>query len=284
MANYKLLKPLILKWEGGYAGNIDGMICTMKGVTLATFRRYYGNDKTCNDLKNISDEQWMHIFKDCFWDKWRADEINNQSIAELLVDWAWASGCHGFYKPQEVLGTRRSCKATDADIKAINSYPNQRELFQKLWNRRKKHFEDIARNGKQEFLKGWLNRLNDFSYSDNVPKIADNGDSHISEIANGFLHALNRTAAASSNNVEIGVDSKKSKGDTLWLTNAKNNDNFSAVLDMILSAYSDKISDVTWILPGNGQSQNAVPVAYLVTVKEGSNITKIKVAAENSPN
>ena len=49
MASYKKLKPIVLKWEGGYAGNIDGMICTMKGVTLATFRKYFGKSKTCKD-------------------------------------------------------------------------------------------------------------------------------------------------------------------------------------------------------------------------------------------
>ena len=50
-------------------------------------------------------------------------------------------------------------------IAAINNYPNQKELFQKLWNRRKAHFESIAKNGKKQFLKGWLNRLNDFKFS-----------------------------------------------------------------------------------------------------------------------
>lgn len=276
------------KWEGGYAGNIDGKTCTMKGVTLETFRQYYGANKSCNDLRNISDEQWNHIFKDGFWDKWRADEINNQSIANLLVDWLYNSGPkHGIGKPQEVLGLPQTYKVTDKEINAINSYPNQRELFQKFWDRRKKFFTDIANcpNGEKcKFLKGWLNRLNDFSYSDNVPKISNNSDGHISELANGFLHALNQTAAASSNGVEIGVNSNKSKGDTLWLTNANKSDNFSTVLDMILSAYPNKVSNVNWILPGNGQSQNSVPAAYLVTVKEGSSSVNIKVTSENNPN
>lgn len=118
----------------------------------------------------------------------------------------------------------------------------------------------------------------------NAPKIANNADKHMSDLANGFVHALNQTAAASSNGVEIGVDSSKSKGDTLWLTNAKNSSNFSTVMDMILSAYSSKVSSVNWILPGNGQSQNSVPVAYLVTVKEGNSAVNVKVTSENNPN
>ena len=29
MADYKKLIPTVLKYEGGYAGNIDGKICTI---------------------------------------------------------------------------------------------------------------------------------------------------------------------------------------------------------------------------------------------------------------
>jgi len=123
------------------------------------------------------------------------------------------------------------------------------------------------------------------NYSEpNAPKIEKNSDNHISDLANGFLHALNKTAAASSNSVEIGIDSKKSNGDTIWLTNAKNSSDFSSVLDMILSAYSEKVSNINWILPGDGQTQNSIPSAYLVTVKEGSKSVNIKVTSENYPN
>ena len=158
MAKFELYKPIVLKWEGKYAGNIDGMICTMKGVTLATYQKYckqkglkYPN---CLDLK-------------MFWDKWKADEIKNQSIAQLLVDWNWTSGIYGIKYPQEVLGVKVDGIVGQKTIAAINDYPDQKELFKKLWNRRKKHFEDVAKSpSKAKFLKGWLNRLNDFKYID----------------------------------------------------------------------------------------------------------------------
>ena len=166
MASYKKLKPIILKWEGGYAGNIDGMTCTMRGVTLATFRKYFGKTKNCKDLRNISDSQWDSIFIQGFWNRWSADAIKCQSIANLLVDWVWASGVYGIKYPQRVLGVTADGIVGPKTIAAINNYPNQKELFQKLWNRRKAHFESIARNGKQKFLKGWLNRLADFKWVD----------------------------------------------------------------------------------------------------------------------
>ena len=167
MADYKKLIPTVLKYEGGYAGNIDGKICTMKGVTLDTYRKYFGKKKTCKELRGISNAEWEYIFKEGFWDRWRADEINNQSIANLLVDWCWASGVYGIKYPQEVLGVKTDGIVGLKTLASINYYPNKKELFEKLWNRRKKHFEDIVRNRPQSkvFLKGWFRRLSAFKYS-----------------------------------------------------------------------------------------------------------------------
>lgn len=164
MASYKKLKPIVLKNEGGYAGNIDGQICTMKGVTLATFRKYFGKSKTCKDLRNISDAQWDSIFIQRYWNRWSGDAIKNQSIANLLVDWYWTSGVYGIKYPQQILGVTADGVVGPKTIAAINNYPNQKELFQKLWNRRKKHFESIGKGKNQKFLRGWLNRLNDFKF------------------------------------------------------------------------------------------------------------------------
>ena len=87
MANYLLLVPKIKQWEGGYSNHpMDTGGPTMKGVTLATYRRFYGASKTSEDLKKITDQQWASIFKVGYWDKLRADSIVNQSIADICVD------------------------------------------------------------------------------------------------------------------------------------------------------------------------------------------------------
>lgn len=169
MANFQHYKPTVLKFEGLAAGNIDGAICTMKGVTLATYKQFCKKKglktPTCADLWKIPEEHWDEICKGMFWDKWKADDIKNQSIAELLVDWMWGSGKYGITYPQQILGVKVDGIVGPKTLAAVNNYPNQKELFQKLWNRRKKHFEDIARNSyKKKFLKGWYNRLNAFKY------------------------------------------------------------------------------------------------------------------------
>lgn len=173
MAKVELLAPIILKWEGGYVNHPnDKGGATNKGITIGTYT-YYRKLKgfsapTVNDLKNISDSEWTDILKTLYWDKWKADEINNQSIANLLVDWVWGSGGYGIKYPQQVLGVTADGIVGKNTLFAVNNYPDQKELFQKLWNRRKAHFENIVANNPSQkvFLKGWLNRLNDYQYSE----------------------------------------------------------------------------------------------------------------------
>ena len=160
MADCTKLIPIIIKWEAGVTGEgltneelfekarkkgyandpADPGGPTMVGITLETFKAYRKSMKkplpTVNDLKNIS-----------FGD--------------------------GIVGP--------------ITLKAINENPHPADLFQRLWNRRKKFFMDIVARSvadyerkigreaterellkytKKRFLKGWLNRLNDFKYED----------------------------------------------------------------------------------------------------------------------
>lgn len=166
MAKAEILKPFILSWEGGYncvPGDSGGH--TNLGVTLATYRSVFGKDRTVEDLKTLTDIEWMHIYKSLFWDKWRADEIRSQSIANLVVDWMWNSGAkYGIKIPQKVLGVSIDGIVGPKTLAAINSYPNERELFCKLWQEREDFYNRIAVGPKKKFLKGWLNRLNGIHY------------------------------------------------------------------------------------------------------------------------
>ena len=47
----------------------------MKGVTLQTFRRYFGSDKTVNDLRNITQEQLDRVYRTGYWDKCGCDQL-----------------------------------------------------------------------------------------------------------------------------------------------------------------------------------------------------------------
>ena len=169
MAKAELLKPFILRWEGGFVDDpLDRGGATNKGITIGTFRNFYGNDATVEQLKNITDEQWLHIFKSGYWDKWKADDIENQSIADIVVDWAWASGTATSIKQvQKILGVAVDGIVGNDTLTAIN-IAVQRSLFDKIRSRRIEFVENIVkRNPSQSrFLKGWKNRINSLTFSE----------------------------------------------------------------------------------------------------------------------
>lgn len=171
MAHIELLAPIILKWEGGFVNHPnDRGGATNKGVTIGTYERYRQLKNlprpTVDDLKKLSREEWVDILKSMYWDRWRADDITNQPIANLLVDWTWGSGTVGIKYPQQVLGVKADGVVGAITLSAVNNHEDKAELFARLWQRRRKHFESLAQNDATQrvFLRGWLNRLNDFKY------------------------------------------------------------------------------------------------------------------------
>lgn len=166
MADYRKLKPFILRWEGGYINDqADLGKQTNKGVTLSTYRSVFGKNKTVSDLKKITDEQWEFIFKKYYWDKWKADDIKDQNVANILVDWLWCSGSYGIKIPQKVLGVSIDGIVGTKTIAAINARDG-RELFDTIRQERKDYIDSIcqARPQNMKFKKGWLNRINSLDY------------------------------------------------------------------------------------------------------------------------
>lgn len=190
MSKVELLLPKILKWEGGFVNDpTDSGGATNKGVTLATFRAYRKAHKmkipTVEDLKRITDAEVMAILKEFYWDKMQADSIANQSIANLCVNNLWGSGTGYIKTIQGVLGVKQDGIVGPMTLAKINGWNPQGALFDKLWARRKKFFEDIVARSvqsyenrigrkaterelltytKKRYIRGWLNRLNDFKF------------------------------------------------------------------------------------------------------------------------
>lgn len=169
MADIKKFLPKVFKVEGGYA-NIPGDAGgpTNKGVTIATFRQYYGEEKTVDDLKKMTTEQVSKIYKDLFWDKCKGDDIKSQSVAELLVDFAVNSGVK-----TAVRKIQRLVRVTDdgilgkVTVGAINN-KNPQTLFNELYDVRVAYYKQlVARKPSQKkFLNGWLNRLKTYTFTD----------------------------------------------------------------------------------------------------------------------
>jgi lysozyme family protein len=161
MADYQKLVPFILQWEGGFVNDpLDKGGATNKGVTIATFQQFYGADATVEQLKNITDKQWSHIFKSGYWNDWRADEIRSQSVANILVDWRWLSGSPAIKNPQRLLGVVPDGVVGPKTIAEVNAI-DAKKLFDDIKADRVRYINDIIVRTptNEKFRKGWMNRL-----------------------------------------------------------------------------------------------------------------------------
>ena len=166
MADFSKYAPKLLQFEGGYVYHpLDQGGPTCKGVTLRTYQQYFGSHKTAEDLKNISYGEWKEIMKKGYWDKCRADEIDNQSVAEIIADWCVNSGQTGIRKTQDVLGVKPDGIVGPKTLSAIKS-ANPKELHERLWQARYQFYHSLVKKNPSQkvFLKGWLNRLEHFKY------------------------------------------------------------------------------------------------------------------------
>lgn len=189
MAKIDLFVPFVIKYETGTTGagltnerlfekarkkgfandpdDLGG--ATMCGVTLSTYRAYCRTKDKANptvaQLKAISYTDWLCVLKSMFWDKWKACQITSQSIAELLVDWVWASGAYGIKLPQKVLGVKIDGIVGNATLSAVNG-KDPAKLFAALKQERIEFIDRIckSRPANRKYKNGWLNRINAIKY------------------------------------------------------------------------------------------------------------------------
>lgn len=174
MANLNKLAPFILKWEGGFVNDpLDKGGATNMGVTIGTWRQA-GYDKDGDgdidvaDLRLLTPEEVIDsILKPHYWDRWKADRIISQPIANLLVDWVWASGKWGIVMPQRILKVADDGVVGPQTLAALNAR-NAEELFYQLRQARLNFVDNIVRSNpsQKRFVTGWKNRILDLKYTD----------------------------------------------------------------------------------------------------------------------
>ena len=172
MANVNQLAPFILKWEGGFVNDpADLGGATNMGVTIGAWKscgydKDGGGDIDVDDLRLLTREDVVNrVLKPHYWDRWKADDIKSQSVANILVDWVWASGAHGIKIPQRLLGVSVDGIVGPKTLAAVNAR-NPRELFDMIKIARFDFIEDICRKrpANNKFKRGWMNRINDIAY------------------------------------------------------------------------------------------------------------------------
>ena len=100
-----------------------------------------------------------------YWDRWKADSITSQSLAEILVDWIWASGITGIKRPQRLLGLADDGIVGPKTLAAVNAAGSSR-IFNKIKADRVKFCNEIVarKPSQKKWLAGWLNRINDIKF------------------------------------------------------------------------------------------------------------------------
>lgn len=165
MASFDAYVPILAKWEGGFVDNPnDPGGATNKGVTLSTYRQYFGADKTVHDLKNISELEWRVIMR-TYWNKALANFISNQSIANIVVDFYINAGTKGLKAVQNAIGCNADGVVGKRTLAALNAEP-QDCVFCKIRKSRIDYYMSLADNNPKmkTFLKGWVNRTNSFEF------------------------------------------------------------------------------------------------------------------------
>ena len=161
MADFSHYAIKLWDMEGGYVNHPkDKGGRTNRGVTEEVFLKYFPEE----DIKELTFCQFWEISKR-YWDRWKADEIENQSIAELLVDFTYHSGSYGITIPQRVLMVKQDGIVGEKTLKALNSVDKE-WFFQEVKHQREEFLRRIVRKNPDQrvFLDGWMNRVAKFSF------------------------------------------------------------------------------------------------------------------------
>jgi len=171
MAHITPFIPKLLKWEGGFSNHPhDRGGITHRGVTLSTWQQVGSdldddNDIDANDLQLLNIEELVDIIETHYWNRWRANEIHDQSVAEILVDWLWCSGKPAIRIPQRILGVKSDGIVGPVTLKALNTR-SPRRFHAEIVNARIRFIDRIIERDPLQacFRKGWLNRIRDYTY------------------------------------------------------------------------------------------------------------------------
>ena len=162
MSRYEKCIPRTLSHEGGFVNDPrDAGGATNLGITIATYRRYLNSRGTVADLKAMTRDQAVTIYKRQYWDAVNGDKLP-AGLDYAVFDYAVNSGPARAAKAlQGLLGVAQDGALGPATLAAIGGR-DVAALINGLCDQRLAFMRSI-RGGKdwRAFSKGWTRRVED---------------------------------------------------------------------------------------------------------------------------
>lgn len=180
MAKFKEAIVKIFKHEGGYQnassdrGNYDRwgkLIGTNMGITPRAFERFVGISPLPDVMKSLNKELAESIYRYDYWNRIKGDEMEDQSLAELLFDGNVNQGNSPIRSLQRIVGTKPDAIVGPITLSRIKIYASKHGyelLFEKLKSARRLQYHLIVarRPIMRKWLRGWLRRLDSYTYNE----------------------------------------------------------------------------------------------------------------------
>jgi len=191
MADFSKAVDKVLDVEGGYQnmpediGNYNAYTAAgekvsrsrRKGMTLRAGTNYgisaeflsgrLGREVSVAEMKNLTLNQAVQLYKESFWDTILGDAIRNQHLAEMIFDGRVNHGRTGVVLLQRAINGLGGNLVVDGifgpkTLEAVNTFPAE-QVYECLRAHRAQLYHELAkRPGQHIFLNGWLNRLKKF--------------------------------------------------------------------------------------------------------------------------
>lgn len=155
--NFQRALSLVLRHEGGWSDHpSDPGGATMKGVTLANFRRYVNPKGTKADLRKITDAQVATVYRRFYWDAVRGDDLPD-GVDYATFDFAVNSGPSRAAKYlQAVVNVAQDGEIGPATLRAVKA-ANNAAVINKLCDTRLAFLKRLPTW--PTFGKGWSRRV-----------------------------------------------------------------------------------------------------------------------------
>ena len=155
--NFSQCFALVLKHEGGYVDNpADPGGATNLGCTKAVWEQYIGRSVTKDDIKALTPNDVMPLYKAKYWDTIKGDDLP-EGVDYAVFDFAINSGPSRAAKAlQSVLSVTVDGQIGPATLRALET-ANPREVATAVCEARLAFLQSLPTYG--TFGKGWSRRV-----------------------------------------------------------------------------------------------------------------------------